>query len=104
MTDTSAIPAATPEPTTGSIAAAAAVAPDRAPAPPSVHVRTFLTWLAIFPLVALGLTLVGPVSASWNPVLRAFVLTIVIVPTASYLVLPRLLRAWAAVQRRRTRR
>ncbi|WP_395245643.1 hypothetical protein ACGGZK_07465 [Agromyces sp. MMS24-K17] len=75
-----------------------------APAPPSIHVRALLTWLAIFPLVAVGLALVGPVSATWHPVLRAFVLTIVIVPTAVYLVMPRLLQAYAALQRRRARR
>jgi hypothetical protein len=32
---------------------------------------------------------------SWHPVLRAFVLTLVVVPTAVYVVLPRLFRLHA---------
>lgn len=80
-----------------------AAAPDAgsAPAaPPSVHVRALLTWLAIFPLVALGMIAIAPISGDWHPVLRALVLTIVIVPLAVYLIVPRLLRAYGALARR----
>ena len=73
-------------------------------APPSVHVRAVITWLAIFPLVAIGMILIGPVSESWHPVLRAFVLTLVVVPLAVYLVVPRLLGAYGAVHRSRAAR
>jgi antibiotic biosynthesis monooxygenase (ABM) superfamily enzyme len=70
-------------------------------APPSIHVRAVITWLAIFPLVAIGMILIGPVSESWHPVLRAFALTLVVVPLAVYVVVPRLLGAYTAMRRRR---
>ena len=65
-----------------------------APALPSVHVRAVVTWVAIFPLVALGMTAMNPFTDTWHPVLRALVLTVVGVPLAVYLVVPRLLRLW----------
>ena len=61
------------------------------PVIPSVHVRALATWITIFPLVALGMTLMTPISVDWHPVLRAFVLTLVIVPLAVYLIVPRIL-------------
>lgn len=72
--------------------------------PPSIHVRAILTWLAIFPLVALGMIAIGPFSDDWHPVLRALVLTLVVVPLAVYLVVPALMRGYAAVARRRAAR
>ena len=57
-------------------------------AAPSIHVRAALTWLAIFPLVAIGTTAMAPFSVGWHPVLRVFVLTLVVVPLAVYLVVP----------------
>jgi antibiotic biosynthesis monooxygenase (ABM) superfamily enzyme len=72
------------------------------PAPmPSIHMRAFLTWLAIFPLVTIGMTLLAPITEHWPIVLRALVLTAVVVPTAVYLAMPQLLRAHGAVSRRR---
>ena len=62
-----------------------------APVIPSVHIRALATWITIFPLVALGMTLLGPISSAWPPVLRAFVLTAMIVPLAVYVIVPRLL-------------
>lgn len=73
------------------------------PAPPSVHVRAILTWIAIFPLVALGMTLLSPISAGWNDILRALVLTLVVVPLAVYLVVPALLRLHGRLAARRAR-
>lgn len=61
---------------------------------PSIHVRAALTWLAIFPLVAIGITAMIPFTVGWNPVLRAFVLTLVVVPLAVYLVVPWLIRIY----------
>ena len=55
---------------------------------PSIHVRAALTWLAIFPLVAIGITAMGPFTVGWDPLLRAFVLTLVVVALAVYLVEP----------------
>ena len=72
------------------------------PVIPSVHVRAIATWITIFPLVALGMTLMGPISADWHPVLRALVLTAVIVPLAVYVVVPRLLGLY--VRRQTARR
>ncbi|UOE42784.1 hypothetical protein [Agromyces larvae] len=68
--------------------------------PPSVHVRAIATWLAIFPMVSIGMLALAPVSGSWHPVLRALVLTAVVVPLAVYLVVPQLLRALGALRRR----
>jgi antibiotic biosynthesis monooxygenase (ABM) superfamily enzyme len=74
----------------------------------SVHVRVIVTWLAIFPMVAVGMTLLGLFADAWPPVLRALVLTAVVVPTAVYLLVPRMLRAELAMrtsaQRLRVRR
>ncbi len=72
------------------------------PAPPSIHVRALITWIAIFPLVTIGLLLTGPVSVDWNPVLRAFVLTIIVVPLAVYLVVPWLMRMYGKIRTGRT--
>jgi antibiotic biosynthesis monooxygenase (ABM) superfamily enzyme len=78
---------------------AAPVAPST-PSAPSVHLRAFVTWLAIFPLVALGLTIMGPFVQEWPPVLRAFALTIILVPLAVYVVIPPLMRLAVRVVRR----
>jgi antibiotic biosynthesis monooxygenase (ABM) superfamily enzyme len=78
--------------------------PDPMPAPPSVHIRAVLTWLAIFPLVSVGMLVMAPFTEGWHPVLRAFVLTLVVVPLAVYLVVPRLLQAHRAVTQRPRRR
>jgi antibiotic biosynthesis monooxygenase (ABM) superfamily enzyme len=87
-------------------AQAAPTAPNAGPVPtpPSVHVRAVITWLAIFPLVAIGMMLIAPISESWHPVLRAFVLTLVVVPLAVYVVVPWLLRRHGALRRRRAPR
>jgi antibiotic biosynthesis monooxygenase (ABM) superfamily enzyme len=69
--------------------------------PPTVHTRAVITWLAIFPLVAIGMTAIAPISAEWHPVLRALALTLVVVPVAVYWVVPQLMRGYAAIMRRR---
>ncbi len=68
---------------------------------PSVHVRAVITWIAIFPLVTLGFFAIAPFASDWNPVLRAFVLSIVVVPVAVYLVVPQLMRAYGRLRARR---
>ena len=91
-------------PATSAAPAAAPAAPAAASiAPPSVHVRAVITWLAIFPLVAVGMMLMAPLTESWHPVLRAFVLTLVVVPLAVYLVVPKLIRAYVGLRRRAPR-
>jgi len=72
------------------------------PVIPSVHVRALATWITIFPLVALGMTLMTPISVDWHPVLRALVLTLIVVPLAVYVIVPRVLGAyvrWASARR-----
>ena len=72
------------------------------PVIPSVHVRALATWITIFPLVALGMTLMTPISVDWHPVLRAFVLTLIVVPLAVYVIVPRVLGLYVrSVQKRR---
>jgi antibiotic biosynthesis monooxygenase (ABM) superfamily enzyme len=95
----------TPAASAASAAASAApAAPPAGPgAPPSVHARAVITWLAIFPLVAIGMMLMAPFTESWHPVLRAFVLTLVVVPLAVYLVVPKLIRAYVGLRRRAPR-
>jgi antibiotic biosynthesis monooxygenase (ABM) superfamily enzyme len=62
------------------------------PHPPvSIHVRAFITWLTIFPLVAIGITFLMPALGGLHPILKAFVLTAIVVPLAVYLIVPRLL-------------
>ena len=97
----STVVAAGPAPDVAPAADAPAVIPT---APPSVHVRAVITWLAIFPLVAIGMLAIAPFSAEWHPVLRAFVLTLVVVPLAVYVVVPRLLRAYASMRAAMARR
>lgn len=60
-----------------------------------------ITWIAVFPLVTLGFFAIAPFATDWNPVLRAFVLSIVVVPVAVYLVVPQLMSAYRALQGRR---
>ena len=71
---------------------------------PSIHIRALATWIVIFPLVALGLTFLGPLMGSLHPVLKAFVLTVIIVPLAIYFLVPQLLKLYVwRVKRSRER-
>ena len=69
--------------------------------PPSVHVRALATWITIFPLVAIGMTVMAGFAGEWHPVLRALVLTAIVVPLAVYLIVPRLLGAYMKLRARR---
>lgn len=71
---------------------------------PSVHTRALITWLAIFPLVSLGMLLLGPIMEPWHPVLRALLLTAVVVPAAVYVVVPRLMAGHGALSRKAVER
>lgn len=57
----------------------------------SVHVRVVITWLAIFPLAAIGMITLAVVAPNWPTVLRALALTLVVVPVSVYFVVPALL-------------
>ena len=69
-----------------------------APTPPSVHARAVITWIAIFPLVTLGFFAIAPFATDWNPVLRAFVLSVIVVPLAVYIVVPQLMRVYGKIR------
>lgn len=75
-----------------------------APPMPSVHVRAFITWLAIFPLVSIGMLTLGPLMDGWHPVLRALLLTLLVVPAAVYFVVPKLFAGYGALMKRRAQR
>ena len=74
------------------------------PPRPNIHVTAMIVWLTIFPLVAIFSTLLGPMTMDWHPVLRAFVLTLIVVPIAAYWLMPQMFRWHAAFERRRTAR
>jgi antibiotic biosynthesis monooxygenase (ABM) superfamily enzyme len=65
--------------------------------PPSIHVRAFLTWLAIFPLVLICFVTVLPLMEGAPAPLRVLVLTVLVVPTAVYLVVPNLMKLYLRI-------
>ena len=75
--------------------------PRPAPKPPNIHVSALIVWLTIFPLVAIVSVLLAPMIAEWHPVLRAFVVTLIVVPIAAYWGMPQMFRWYGAIQRRR---
>lgn len=83
-------PAATKTPAAPN--AAAPAAPAGGMKPPSVHIRAVITWLAIFPLVSLGFLTIVPLMGNAHPILKVFVLTLVVVPLAVYVVVPNLMK------------
>lgn len=52
------------------------------------HKRTFLIWLAIYPLVTLLFYLLGDLLGQLPLPLKTLILTLIAVPTMSYLILP----------------
>jgi antibiotic biosynthesis monooxygenase (ABM) superfamily enzyme len=63
----------------------------------SQHKRTFIIWLAIFPLITLLVYLLEDYLALLPLVARTFLLTIMAVPLMAYCLLPlynRLFRKW----------
>lgn len=64
------------------------------PKPPSIHVRAFITWLAIFPLVTLGVIFLIPALGDMHPVLKVLILTLILVPLAVYLIVPWLMKMY----------
>lgn len=76
----------------------------RVPPRPNIHVTALIVWLTIFPLVAIFSTLLGPMTTDWHPVLRAFVLTLIVVPIAAYWLMPQMFRWYAALARQQATR
>ena len=67
-----------------------------------IHMRAFITWLTIFPLVALGLTFLMPALGNMHPILKALILTLTVVPLAVYLIVPRLLGLYVKLTRKKS--
>lgn len=67
------------------------------PALPPRWLRALATWLVIFPLVALGQWLMSSLPASVPLILRAFMLTAIVVPIAVYIGVPLVLTALGRV-------
>lgn len=67
---------------------------------PNVHERALITWLSIFPLVAIGLSMLGTSLGEAHPVLKAFLLILVVVPVAVYLVVPNMMKLYFAIKKR----
>ncbi|KAA2252590.1 hypothetical protein F0L68_35365 [Solihabitans fulvus] len=86
--------------TTITTTAATTVAP-AAPAVPSVHRRALLTWVAVYSMITLVQSLVGPVVSGLPLPLRTLVFTVIVVPVVVYLVVPNLLRLNARLSRKR---
>lgn len=74
------------------------------PPRPNPHVTALIVWLTIFPLVAIFSTLLSPMMVDWHPVLRALVLTLIVVPIAAYWLMPQMFRWYATWARRRATR
>ncbi len=73
----------------------------KTPHPPAnVHERAVLTWLAIFPMVAIGMTILGLTVGWMHPILKAFFLTLIVVPLAVYVVVPNLMKVYFKIKLR----
>jgi antibiotic biosynthesis monooxygenase (ABM) superfamily enzyme len=56
-----------------------------------------VTWLAVFPAITLVLLALTPVISGWPLPLRTLLLTVILVPALTWVVMPRLtrmLRRW----------
>jgi antibiotic biosynthesis monooxygenase (ABM) superfamily enzyme len=68
-----------------------------APASPPRYKLALLTWVAAYPIITVILGLLGPELASWPLGLRTLVVSVLMVATLTWLVMPgltRLLRPW----------
>lgn len=75
--------------------------PPPAAATPSVHIRVLATWLAVYPSITVAQLLFTPVLEPYAVPLRVLVITGVVVPLVVYVLVPRLLRTFAALPRLR---
>ena len=67
------------------------------PAAPPRYKLALLTWVAAYPVITVILRLLGPEMADWPLELRTLVLSVLMVATLTWLVMPgltRLLRSW----------
>ena len=57
----------------------------------SVHERAVITWVVIFPMAALGMSITAMLMPGWSTIFRALVLTLLVVPITVYFAVPQLL-------------
>jgi antibiotic biosynthesis monooxygenase (ABM) superfamily enzyme len=63
------------------------------PTQPPRHKLALLTWLGAYPVITLILALLGPALVAWPLALRTLVLSVLMVVTLTWLVMPALTRA-----------
>lgn len=75
------------------------IRPAAAPAP-SVHLRAAFTWLAVYFMIMATQLLLGPLLGPLSMPVRTLVVTGVVVPTVVYVLVPAILRTYAALRHR----
>jgi antibiotic biosynthesis monooxygenase (ABM) superfamily enzyme len=65
---------------------------NRAAAGPARYKLAFLTWVGAYTVITLLLSLLGPTMASWPLVLRTLLVSVAMVVTLTWVVMPRLTR------------
>ncbi|MGL5860690.1 MAG: hypothetical protein ACRCY9_05480 [Phycicoccus sp.] len=61
-------------------------------APPSAHRRALIVWVAVYPTITLVLALLGPLVHHWPLPLQTLLVTAVVVPPVTYVLIPALTR------------
>jgi uncharacterized protein len=72
--------------------------PAAPPSPPRYKLAV-LTWIGVYPIITILLAVIGPATATWPLPFRTLLLTALMVPTMTWLVIPRLtrlFRGWLA--------
>ncbi|MBE9498140.1 hypothetical protein IHE61_03350 [Streptomyces sp. GKU 257-1] len=67
------------------------VTPPPTSAPPT-HRRALITWPAVYPTITVTLGVLGPPTATLPLPVRTLILTLIVVPVATYALIPALLR------------
>jgi antibiotic biosynthesis monooxygenase (ABM) superfamily enzyme len=75
----------------GQARAPRADAPSRTPGPPRYKLA-LLTWIGAYAVITSMLALLGPTMATWPLALRTLVLSVAMVVTLTWVVMPRLTR------------
>ena len=68
-----------------------------APAQPPRYKQAIITWLGVYPALTLILAILGPVMESWPLPLRTLLVTLLMVPALTWLILPflrRMFQSW----------
>ena len=71
------------------------ISPRKPIVPPPRYKMAALTWIAIFPLVNIINLLLGSILNSLSPLLRSLIMTAILVPLMTYIVMPRITRLFA---------